>query len=117
MTKQISSHDYATMIEDNLSERSLYFARRFNGEIHSPNPVWYITGPTLPYDNGITKARFDCEELDECIEMALAPFKSRKLSLRWWVGPSSYPLDLGKYLQRFGLTHLAIWAGLIPTSI
>jgi GNAT superfamily N-acetyltransferase len=93
------------MIEDNLNERSLYFARHCNGEIHGPNPVWYITGPALPYDNGVTKANFERAELDECIETALEPFKSRQLPMRWWVGPSSSPPDLGKYLQRFGLVH------------
>jgi len=100
-----SSQDYARMVEDNLIDRSLFFAQRLDGEIHGPNPVWFITGDTLPSDNGIAKAMFDCEEIDECIEMALEPFKSRNLPLRWWVGPSSSPQNLGRYLQKYGLTH------------
>ena len=93
------------MIENNLIERSLFFARCFGGEIHGPNPVWFITGKALPTDNGIAKVMFNCEEMDECIEMALEPFKKRNLPLRWWVGPSSTPPNLGRYLQKFGLTH------------
>jgi ribosomal protein S18 acetylase RimI-like enzyme len=93
------------MIEDNLIDRSLFFARHFSGEIHGPNPIWFITGKALPTDNGIAKAMFNCAEMDECIEMALEPFKKRKLPLRWWVGPSSSPHNLGYYLQKYGLTH------------
>lgn len=101
----LSSQDYARMIEDNLIDRSLFFARHFDGEIHGPNPVWFVTGDVVPNDNGIAKAMFDREEIDECIEMALEPFKNRNLPLRWWVGPSSSPPNLGHYLQKYGLTH------------
>jgi hypothetical protein len=72
-----SSQDYARMIEDNLIDRSLFFARHLGGEIHGPNPIWFITGDALPTDNGIAKAMFDCEEIDECIKTALEPFKAR----------------------------------------
>jgi ribosomal protein S18 acetylase RimI-like enzyme len=101
----LSSQMFATMIETNLIERSLYFSRSFKGEIHGPNPVWFITGKTMPTDNGIVKAIFDPEEIDTAIEAALVPFKTRNLAMKWWIGPSSAPGDLGHHLQKHGLTH------------
>lgn len=102
---QLTSQDYARVIEDNLMDRSLFFARHFHGEIHGPNPVWFITGNVLPGNNGIVKAVFDDETLDESIESTLHPFKTHNLPVRWWVGPSSLPKNLGCHLQKFCLNH------------
>jgi GNAT superfamily N-acetyltransferase len=103
--QNLSSQEFTTMIEANLIERSLHFSRSFKGEIHGPNPVWFITGETLSIDNGIVKAIFPPEELNTSIKAALAPFKARKLAMKWWIGPSSAPSDLGNHLQKHGLTH------------
>ncbi|MBN1221178.1 MAG: GNAT family N-acetyltransferase [Anaerolineae bacterium] len=101
----LSSRDLANLVEANLIERSLYFPRFFRGEIHGPNPVWFITGPAMRVANGIVTATFAPPELDSAIEAALIPFKVRRLPMKWWVGPSSAPQDLGRYLQKHGLTH------------
>jgi GNAT superfamily N-acetyltransferase len=103
--QNLSSQAFTTMIEANLTERSLHFAHSFKGEIHGPNPVWFIAGETIPTDNGIVKAIFDPDEIYTGIEAALAPFKTRNLAMKWWVGPSSAPNDLGHHLQKHGLTH------------
>ncbi|MBN1992813.1 MAG: GNAT family N-acetyltransferase [Anaerolineae bacterium] len=103
--EDLSSQDLMNLIEANLIERSLYFPRLFNGEIHGPNPIWFITGPTLPAGNGVVSATFALGEIDASIEATLAPFKARRLPLKWWVGPATAPQNMGQHLQNHGLTH------------
>jgi len=104
-TKNLTSQDFATLIEANLIERSLYFPRLFKGQIHGPNPYWFIAGPPLLKANGIVRAVFAPEAIEAGIIAALAPFRTDHLNVTWWVGPSSTPQNLGKYLQQHGLKH------------
>jgi len=92
-------------IDANLVAKSLSFPRVFKGEIHGPNPTWFITGAALPHYNGVARATFDLQDVHAGIEAALAPFKARKVPLTWWVGPSTSPSNLGAHLQAHGFTH------------
>lgn len=92
-------------IDDNLIEKSLCFPRLLGGEIHGPNPLWFITGSALPQSNGVVSAAFASGQIDEGVAAALQPFKARNLPATWWVGPQTSPGNLGIFLQNHGLRH------------
>lgn len=103
--QDISTSALTQVIDHNLIEKSLSFPRFFNGEIHKPNPVWFITGETMPNNNGVARATFGVKAIDQEIETLRKAFKAKSLPLVWWVGPSSTPNTLGKNLQEHGFVH------------
>ena len=62
--------------------------------------------------NGIFLACLSPENLDEKIEESIAYFKKWGLPMRWWVGPTSEPTDLGKHLEARGLVHTGAMPGM-----
>ncbi len=103
--QDLSTRALSRVIDANLIERALNLPRLLGGQVEGPNPLWFITGPRLPQSNGVVKANLAAEELDAQIEAALAPFEAQNLPIKWWVGPSSSPGDLGKRLQKQGFDH------------
>ncbi len=101
----LSSKALEKVIDDNLIEKSLSFPRFFGGETYGPNPIWFVTGPSMPTNNGIAQAVFSHSTLNDDVAAAIEPFRQRRLPLVWWVGPNSYPADMGQTLQQFGFTH------------
>lgn len=102
---EINSSELARLIEENLSAKSMDFAKLPSGEAHAGNPTWFRTGIDRAGYNGVVCASFEKETLDEQIEATLAPFRQRNLPLTWWVGPLSSPSHLGGVLQRHGFQH------------
>jgi ribosomal protein S18 acetylase RimI-like enzyme len=100
-----TSTTYAIMIEANLIDRARNFALLPGGKINGPDPLWYTTECTLPECNGVLQANFGVKEIDRRIEEALALFNEENLPVTWYVGPSTTPQNLGKYLQKHGCTH------------
>ncbi len=100
-----SSAALADAIDANLIEKSLSFARFFGGEIHGPNPLWFVTGRRMPNNNGVVSAVFQADEVRSGIKTVFRPFREQGTPLTWWVGPRSSPDNLGKYLQHYGMTH------------
>ncbi len=103
--QDLSTQALIEVIDDNLIAKSLSFPRHYGGEIHGPNPIWFITGPTMQNNNGVVEANFEEDELDERIKETLNQFRARGLLATWWVGPKSEPTNLGHYLQKHGCTH------------
>ncbi|MDY0020547.1 MAG: GNAT family N-acetyltransferase [Anaerolineae bacterium] len=93
------------LIDENLIEKSLSFPRVLRGEIHGPDPLWFMTGSALPHYNGVVRATFGPETVREGVEAVVKPFKEKGLPFIWWVGPLTAPRDLGTHLQAQGLTH------------
>jgi ribosomal protein S18 acetylase RimI-like enzyme len=103
--RDMSSAALADAIDANLIEKSLSFARFFGGEIHGPNPLWFVTGPAMPANNGVVSARFPPSMVDAEIQAMLEPFRAQQKALTWWVGPRTIPGDLGRALQHYGFVH------------
>jgi ribosomal protein S18 acetylase RimI-like enzyme len=97
--------EFTEAAEANLNEKSLGFGRLAGGEIHRGNPEWFITNLRGVGYNGVVKADFPTNRLDDCIEDTLQPFLAAGLPLTWWTGPSTRPLNLGARLQIHGLVH------------
>ncbi|MBN2007113.1 MAG: GNAT family N-acetyltransferase [Anaerolineae bacterium] len=100
-----SSAALADAIDANLIEKSLSFPHFFGGEIHEPNPLWFVTGPTMPSNNGVVSAHFSASVVDAEIKALVKIFRAQKRSLTWWVGPRTVPSNLGQSLQHYGFTH------------
>ncbi len=101
----LSTPALSKVIDDNLIAKSLSFARLLGGEVNEGNPYWFVTGAAMPDNNGIVRADFDPGAVNERIQEALAPFQSRSLPVTWWVGPTSAPSNLGRFLQPAGFSH------------
>jgi ribosomal protein S18 acetylase RimI-like enzyme len=97
--------EMACHIEENLSAKSIDFARLPGGNVQAGNPAWFTSGMKRAGYNGITCARFASQTLDRQIESALEPFRRAATPLTWWVGPSSEPTSLGRALQTHGFRH------------
>jgi ribosomal protein S18 acetylase RimI-like enzyme len=100
-----SNSALAEAIEANTLELHLEYARSPQVELHEGGDlVWFFTG--LPYAafNRVLRARFEAEEADTRIIVALAPFRSHNVPLLWHTGPTTRPANLGECLQAHGLT-------------
>ena len=101
----ITTAEFIAACDSNLSEKSLSFAGLPGGEVHEPNPIWFISGSRLAGYNGVVRASFTREGLDNAIKEAMHPFRQRGLSFTWWTGPSSQPANLPVRLQQHGFIH------------
>lgn len=105
MFQEFTTPALTQVIDDNLIEKSLSFPRFFGGEVHGPNPLWFITGPRMPTNNGVARATLTPNELDGQIARLCKTFDAHALPCTWWVGPNSRPATLGQTLQKHGFTH------------
>lgn len=97
--------EFTKAADDNLTEKSLSFARLPGGEAHRENPAWFITNSQVAGYNGVVRACFPADMVDDRIEAALQPFRERSLPLTWWTGPSTQPANIGSRLQAHGFIH------------
>jgi ribosomal protein S18 acetylase RimI-like enzyme len=96
--------DPVRAIETNLFDAWRFLAAIPNVEYHHCSKlIRYIGGIPVPLCNSIMRANLSAEAIDVQINEALAPIRSRRLPLFWWIGPATRPLGLGTYLQREGL--------------
>ena len=102
---RIASSEIARLIEENLSAKSMDFARLPGGTANPGNPAWFTSGLNRAGYNGVTCAKFAPPTLDQQIETCLEPFRQHSLPLTWWVGPLSEPGNLGRALQAHGFFH------------
>jgi GNAT superfamily N-acetyltransferase len=47
-------------------------------------------------------ARLEQENVDASIQYLVSDAESRNVPLLWWIGPSTRPADLAKYLEKYG---------------
>jgi GNAT superfamily N-acetyltransferase len=94
-------------IEANVNAQfPLIFAALPQIEIHDePDISWVISGIQDIYLNCVLRAELAPVDVHGRIEGTLAHFRSRGVPMRWRVGPSTRPTDLGRHLLAHGLTH------------
>jgi ribosomal protein S18 acetylase RimI-like enzyme len=72
-------------------------------ELHDePERMWVISRFRLPATNCVLRANF--EQVGRQIHDTLEIYRSRRLPMTWWIGPSTRPDTLGAYLTSQGLT-------------
>ena len=82
------------------------------GLYDGPDMIRLISDVPSPFCNNVLRAHLAPEDTDTRIQATLAPYKSRKLPVRWWTSPSTLPADLGGLLEAHGLTRVADVAGM-----
>jgi len=65
--------------------------------------IIYYSGLPVPLLNGILGPRFAAENMSRKVESAMSHFRSMRMPMRWLLGPSSSPQDLGELLSSQGL--------------
>jgi GNAT superfamily N-acetyltransferase len=98
--QQELARDVVVAIESNLFDLYRTLGRMPNAWVDSrPDMLRVKTG--LPHEvlNGIFRARIPEDRPEKAIRAALEDFVSERVPMLWWVGPSSEPAHLGKYLE------------------
>ena len=104
--KDLSADALVAAIENNLHATWNLVGGTPHANIENDNAVMRLrSGVPSPLCNGVFRARFEAESADAEIDAALSPFRSRKMPMIWWTGPSSRPSDLGQRLENRGLVH------------
>lgn len=105
--RDFSASTLATAIEANVNGQfPLLFVHLPQIEIHDePGILWVASNIPHHYLNGVLRAQFAPEEIEARVNETLTHFKSRRLPMRWRVGASTRPADLGKHLTAHGLTY------------
>lgn len=95
-------------IEANYCEFWAFFGRSPQVELHDdPEMMWLVSGIPHPGFNGVFRSQLAPDDIDARISETLTLFKSRRLPMIWWTGPSTRPANLGRHLEAHGLTHTA----------
>lgn len=90
-------------MEENLNSLIYMLARWPRATVHIDEVIkWSVTDVPFPLFNSITSARLAPESVDTTVQSIIAQAKSRNVPLLWWVGPSTQPPDLVKYLEQHG---------------
>lgn len=109
----LSASQLTTAIDANLSASREIFGCLPQAEIHNKLDItWHLTNLSHLVFNGVCRARFTPENADARIADILSHFTARKVPMRWLVGPTTQPTDLGKRLEAHGLIHTGEWSGM-----
>jgi len=68
-----------------------------------PDMVFYCSGFRVPMLNGVLGPRFTAENVSTRVDSAMAHFKKMRVPMRWLLGPSSSPPNLGELLSEQGM--------------
>lgn len=111
MEKELAENDVrevGRVIETNDTEFCSHWAQAPEVELVKERH-WYrlISDISHPYFNSIFHASISGDGLTNAIDEAVLPFRKRKLSVAWWLGPMSKTEGLGQALIDYGFEHVA----------
>ena len=111
--QRLSPPGLVEAIEDGVFRFWIHLGRSPQlGLYDGPDMIRLTSDVASPFCNNVLRADLSPDDIDTTIETALAPFKSRRVPVRWWISPSTRPANLGKYLEAHGLTLMADVAGM-----
>lgn len=91
--------------EENLSSWIPILGKMGEARLNDPPGVRRaVSDIPLALFNSIMDARLVDENVDATIQYIIADARVRNVPVLWWIGPSTRPLDLGKYLEKYGFT-------------
>ena len=77
-----------------------------------PDVLRVKTGLPHEWLNGIFRAHLPEEDPEPAIDAVLSEFRSDRIPVTWWVGPSTNPPNLGRFLEASGLNHAGEVSGM-----
>ena len=92
-------------IENNVYAFPLFHAWSRAEGYDGPDLLWALSDIPAPYFNRVGRANLRESEAAAAIAAAIARARAKKVSLVWWVGPSSQPVDLRQRLVAQGFRH------------
>jgi GNAT superfamily N-acetyltransferase len=78
----------------------------------SPETLRVRTGLPHEFLNAVLRAQISDENPELAIRSTVEEFRPERTPLTWWVGPSTMPRDLGKYLENFGFAKTGDLSGM-----
>ncbi len=109
----LSASALVTAIEANQFEVFRLFRHWPQAEVYD-GPDMLCTITDIPYSvcNSVFRAQLEPDNIDAAIRSTIAHGRSRHVDRRWWVGPSTRPTNLWKYLEAHGYRKVGISLGM-----
>ncbi|MEO8287139.1 MAG: hypothetical protein ABI670_11980 [Chloroflexota bacterium] len=100
----LSAARFAEAIDANTFALFSSFGQLDGAEIDdSATMLRYYTGIPHPFFNGVARARLTPENAASAIDKTVQYFRERGKPIAWWIGPTTQPDDIGRYLEKAGL--------------
>ena len=101
--EDFSDSSVINAIEMNVHEAWLSFAHGFGAIVHDePDLLWFLSGLPFHLTNGIVKAHFTADYLEDILDERLRLLTAEQVPMAWLIGPSTRPVDLGSHLEARG---------------
>jgi hypothetical protein len=98
-------------IEDNLIDASVSLGRTEDGVVFRGSDVtWVYTG--YRELSRVMRARFSPDEAEDRVAEIAECFRQWNAPVAWFIGPSSFPPELGECLRDSGFSTNEVWAGM-----
>ncbi|MHB8901726.1 MAG: GNAT family N-acetyltransferase [Thermoguttaceae bacterium] len=68
--------------------------------------AWTISDIPFPFFNNVFSARLQPQEVSSAIDAVVDRLGCRKVPGFWWIGPGTFPPDLGRHLEAAGFEHV-----------
>jgi GNAT superfamily N-acetyltransferase len=101
--EDFSASSLINAMEMNVHEAWLSFAHGLGAIVHDePDLLWFLSGPPFHLANGIVKAHFTADYLEDILDERLRLLTAEQVPMTWLIGPSTRPVDLGSHLEARG---------------
>ncbi len=89
--------------EGNMISFWANYGRLPGGEVQEDGShIRVTTSVPFPLFNGVYAAQLTTNGIEPTIQSVITHFRSHRLPMFWWVGPSTRPSDLGRHLEAQG---------------
>jgi GNAT superfamily N-acetyltransferase len=101
--EDFSASSLINAMEMNVHEAWLSFAHGLGAIVHDePDLLWFLSGHSFHLANGIVKAHFTADYLEDILDERLRLLTAEQVPMTWLIGPSTRPVDLGSHLEARG---------------
>src|SRR3989442_4113594 len=101
--EDFSDSSLINAMEMNAHEAWVCLAHGLGAIVHDePDLLWFLSGLPFHLANGIVKAQFPADHLEDTLDERLHLLTAEQVPMAWLIGPSTRPVDLGSHLEARG---------------